>query len=420
MTSNTTTTLWQVTAEAAPDTPQLVEDLKLDVLVIGAGYTGLSTALHLAQANTTVAVMESNQIGHGGSGRNMGQVNAGFLLLPQQVVSHLGPELGERMNHAFSRSTQLVFKLIEQYQIFCNLERNGNLFLAHNARSRKLIQAFFTQHSDLGAKLEWLEEEKTQEAVGSPRYTSAVLDYRAGTIQPLSYVRGLARAAISEGARVHCNTKIMDLKPSHYGWLATTENGHGISAKQVVLATDSYTDGLWPSLAKSLIPVTAQQVATTPLSENVARTIVPHGRGTADRMIFTHYFRKDVNNRLLMVTGGPSPSPTSLLNHFFPQLGDNIRYEYQWNGQVSVSKDKLPRIYKAAPNLLAVMGYSGRGISSGTLMGKLISDHLLREEDLPVPTIAIERRYFPGIQRVAANLLLDGLRRLDNFDKIRL
>ena len=159
MTSNTTTTLWEVTAEAAPDTPHLVEDLKLDVLVVGAGYTGLSTALHLAQANTTVAVMESNQIGHGGSGRNMGQVNAGFLLLPQQVVSHLGPELGERMNHAFSRSTQLVFKLIEQYQIFCNLEQNGNLFLAHNARSRKLIQAFFTQHSGLGAKLEWLEEE---------------------------------------------------------------------------------------------------------------------------------------------------------------------------------------------------------------------------------------------------------------------
>lgn len=407
--------LWQATATTPPDTQPLGESRRTDVLVVGAGYTGLSTALHLAQAGVEVAVLEAEEIGYGGSGRNMGQVNAGFLLLPEDVVRQVGPELGARMNATFTSSADLVFDLINRYAIDCDAVREGNLFLAHNARSQKLITAFRDQHRLFGARVEWLDEETTRSLVGSPVYTRAALDHRSGTLQPLSYARGLARAALDEGAAIYTQSRVTALAKQHDGWQAKTHNGMDIGATQVVLATDSYSDSLWPGLAQTLIPITAQQIATEPLSENVARTILNGGQATADRMRFVHYFRKDSDGRLIMVSGGSSPPGVSLFKRFFPQL-DNIRLDYQWNGTVALSRDHLPYLCRLAPGLTGVVGFSGRGLSAGTMLGKILAEHLndeLSESELPIPVRNLEPQRLRTLKVGAMRVLLTTARWVD-------
>ena len=407
--------LWQATAESAPDTTSLSESRRVDVVVVGAGYTGLSTALHLAQLGVDVAVVEAEEIGFGGSGRNMGQVNAGFLVLPEDVVANVGFELGARMNATFTNSADLVFGLINRYAIECDAVREGNLFLAHNKRTRALIETFRDQHLALGARIESLDEETTRSTVGSPVYRSAVLDHRSGTVQPLSYARGLARAALTEGAAIYTHTRVISLEQHHDGWVVNTNTGASLTAAKVVLATDSYSDSLWPGLAQTLIPITAQQIATEPLSENLARTILDGGQATADRMRFVHYFRKDRDGRLIMVSGGTAAPGVGLFKQFLPQLGD-VRLEYQWNGTVAISRDHLPFLCRLAPGVTGVVGFSGRGLSAGTMVGKLLAEHLndkISAADLPLPVRDLAPQSFRTLKSSAMSVLLTSAKWVD-------
>ena len=410
-----TENLWQATASPSPDTEPLDQSRHTDVVAVGAGYTGLSTALHLAELGVDVTVLEAEEIGYGGSGRNMGQVNAGFLVLPHEVVRLMGNEVGARMNAVFTNSADLVFNLINRHAIECDAVRKGNLFLAHDNRTRTLIELFRDQHLELGAQIEWLDTDDTRSYVGSPVYTNAALDHRSGTVQPLSYARGLARAAIKEGAAIYTQSRVTSLAKQHDGWEAKTDSGVSIIAAKVVLATDSYSDSLWPGLARTLIPITAQQIATEPLSENVARTILDGGQATADRMRFVHYFRKDGSGRLIMVSGGPSPPKASLFKQFFPQL-DNVRIDYEWNGTVALSRDHLPFLCRLASGVTGVVGFSGRGLSAGTMIGKLLAEHLsdkVPEQDLAVPVRALDPQTFRSVKTGAMSLLLSSAKLVD-------
>lgn len=407
--------LWHDTASLEPATFPLPESRRADVLIVGAGYTGLSSALHLAQKGAEVAVVEAEEIGFGGSGRNMGQVNAGFLLLPEEVIRHLGPELGARMNTTFAESAELVFSLIKRYAIECDAVREGNLFLAHDRRSRALITKFHDQHLEQGASVQWLEHDAVQSLVGSPVYTNGVLDQRSGNVQPLSYARGLARAALEAGADIYTKSRVIGLTKHHDGWEAKTSHGASITAPSLVLATDSYSDSLWPGLKQTLIPVTAQQIATEPLGQNVSRTILDGGQASADRMRFVHYFKKDRDGRLLLVSGGSSAPGIGLIKRFFPQLED-IRLAYQWNGIVAMSRDHLPYLCRLAPGLTGVVGFSGRGLSAGTMVGKILSRYLsgeLAENELPIPVRNLQPQSFWTLKRGAINIALTGARWLD-------
>ncbi|HIN70468.1 MAG TPA: FAD-binding oxidoreductase [Acidobacteria bacterium] len=407
--------LWAQTASRAPRIGPVSENISADVLVIGGGYTGLSTGLHLAQKGTEVVVLEADEVGFGGSGRNMGQVNTGFKVLPDNVERRVGRTLGERMNHTFARAADLVFDLIDEYQIDCDAKRNGNIFLAHNQRSIALIEAYQEQHRKWGGDVRWLNREAVRSALGSPRYIAGVLDARCGTLQPLSYARGLARTAQACGARVYSRSRVAMMKPGHRDWTATTDGNHSVEATKVVIATDAYSDELLPGLNRTLIPVTVQQVATTPLGENVGRTILDGGHGTSDRMHFTHYFCKDRDGRLLMVTGGGKPPSVALMKHYFPQLG-NIAFEYQWSGMVGLSPTQLPRLHRPAPDLIAVMGYSGRGLTTATMIGKLLAQHLtgeLEERDLPLPMVSLQPHAAHRLKTIAMSGTIGAARWLD-------
>ena len=407
--------LWNATAAPAPATTSLTSSLRTDILVVGGGYTGLSTALHLAENGAEVAVLEAQALGHGGSGRNMGQVNAGFLVRPLDVIRHVGPALGERMNATFADSTGLVYDIIARYAIDCDLVRKGNLFLAHDRRSLNLVRAFHDQHLTTGAPMEWLERDAVGSLVGSATYTAGVLDHRAGNVQPLSYARGLGRAAIEAGAMVHTRTRVTGLSRTQGRWQAETESGAAVTAEQIVLATDSYSDSLWDGLARTLVPIIAQQVATEPLGENVGRTILDDGQATADRMRFVHYFKKDRDGRLIMLVGGPAPPAPELLKRFFPQL-DKVRFQYHWTGAVGLSRDHLPHLCRPAPGITAVMGYSGRGLTAGTMVGKLLAESLLgNQPEPPIPIQPLKPRRFWKLQTAAMSFALSAASKVDTL-----
>jgi glycine/D-amino acid oxidase-like deaminating enzyme len=409
--------LWAATAAAAPQAEPIRNNTRTDVLVVGAGYTGLSTALHLAEKGVDVTVLEAHELGFGGSGRNMGQINTGFLVLPDDVEKSVGSDLGQRMNQTFAQAADLVFELIERHNIDCDAVRAGNFFLAHDPRSHSLIEKYRDQHERWGAPLQWLEGPQLQSALGSARYSAGVLDERSGTLQPLSYVHGLARAAIAAGAKIHCFSRVSGLTQTDTSWHALTQGGLTVDAEQVVLATDSYSDALYGSLDKCLLPITAQQVATEPLGENVGRSILDGGQATADRMRFTHYFRKDRDGRLLMVVGGATLPAPELLKRFFPQLAD-VRFDYQWSGVVGVSPTHLPRVHKPAAGLTALTGYSGRGLTTATMAGKLLAEHLtgeLGERDLPMPIERLSSIPFRGLKSAAISGALAAARWVDSI-----
>jgi glycine/D-amino acid oxidase-like deaminating enzyme len=188
--------LWAATAPALPTEP-MVGDSSVDVAVIGAGYTGLSTALHAREHGLSVIVLEAADVGFGGAGRNVGLVNAGLWLQPNDVLEALGKSYGERLITELGAAPQLVFELIERNAIACEANRNGTLHCAVGRKGVRELEQRFAQWRERGAPVELLMREQTAVEVGSNAFMASLLDRRAGTIQPLAYARGLANTAMT-------------------------------------------------------------------------------------------------------------------------------------------------------------------------------------------------------------------------------
>jgi len=196
--------LWVETAVSAPSCEMLETALHTDVLVIGAGFTGLSSALHLVEQGVSVVLLEAGCIGYGGSGRNAGLVNAGIWKNPAHVTRHLGAEAAKRLNLALRDSPATVFDLVDRFQMQCDARRCGTLHVAHSNSGMSYLEDRCQQLQDLGAAVELVDGQRSRVMSGSPQYChGAILDPNAGTIQPLGYVREMARAAISRGVALY-------------------------------------------------------------------------------------------------------------------------------------------------------------------------------------------------------------------------
>ena len=391
--------LWYATAEPPPDAPRCTADSSADVAVIGGGYTGCSAALHLALAGKSVVVLEAKEFGWGGSGRNAGMVNAGLWLDPQDVIARVGETYGERLMIGLDSAPALVFELIERYAISCNLVRKGVIKAAHNHTGLKALQEHVRQWRQRGADIELFDDNRARELLGTTRYVGGLIDHRSATIQPLSYVRGLARAAQREGAALHTRSPVIRLDRNDSRWKVSTRNGV-VAATHVILATNVYSDDLWPGVRESTIPAGAFFYATEPLGDNIARSILPAGHGMYDTKPVMTFARLDQENRLLIGSLGQLPrvdpkTPNSWINRLrkqlFPQL-DNVPWTYQWSGSIGFTPDHIPRLHEPAPNLYMSLGYNGRGIAPGTFWGKELAariDGKRMAGEMPLPVTAI-------------------------------
>jgi len=394
--------LWEATAPAAPPAPPLRGRVEVDVAVIGAGYTGLSAALHLAEAGRSVAVLEAAEIGFGASGRNVGLVNAGMWVLPDMLPQRLGETHGARLLQLLGDAPSLVFDLVARHGIACEALRHGSLHCAVGASGLASLRTRAEQWQRRGAPVEVLSRDETAARVGTTAYAGALLDRRAGTIQPLAYARGLARAALAAGATLHGGSPVVGAEDRGSAWRLAIDGGGQVDARWVVVATNTYTlpDGPWSSLASELVRMPYFNVATRPLPDALRRTILPGGEGAWDTRTVLSSLRLDAAGRLVFGSIGALRPPGHGLHlrwgrrallKLFPALRD-VAFEHEWYGWIGTTSDALPRFHPLARNVVSFSGYNGRGIGTGTVFGRELARLLLGEiavADLALPDGAI-------------------------------
>ena len=412
--------LYTDTARPAVDTPPLVGERSVEVAIVGGGYTGLSAALHLAGRGVEACVVERNEIGWGASGRNGGQVNPGLYPDPEAIAATFGEERGMRMLRFASGAPDLVFSLIEKHGITCEAARGGTIRAAFNASGARRVASTLGQLRDRGLPAEALGQAELAQATGTDRYNSAIFFPQGGKLNPLGYARGLGEAAIGAGATVHGATPALELAREGSRWRLRTPGG-GLLAERIVLATNGYTDGLWPKLRRSIVPVYTTIVASAPLAPDIAARILPGGAVLYEVGNNTVYYRLDAENRLLMGGRSPIRDVTSMADaarlrqyaeRLWPVL-EGISWTHVWNGQVAITIDHNIHLHEPARGVLISLGYNGRGIAMATAMGEVLARRISGEavETLPMPVTGLRPIRFHSLWKpaTAARLAYGGL-----------
>lgn len=389
--------LWERTAaEPVPSAPPLTEDVACDVAVVGGGYTGLSTALHAAERGLQVRLLEAERVGAGGSGRNVGLVNAGLWLAPDAVERALGAVHGPRLLALLANAPADVMALVQRHGIDCELTRTGTIHAAHAPRGLAELRRRAEAWRRRGAPVELLDRDEMVRRVGTARFPGGLLDPRAGTLNPMAYARGLARAAQAAGATLHERSPALAIEAVGGGWRVRCAQG-SLTAPKVVLATNAYGRGLWPGLERELSFIHYFNLATEPLGARLAH-VLPERQGLWDTAPIMSSLRRDAFGRLILGSMGRVRGGTRgltarwaarRLRRLFPDLGP-VRFESAWHGRIAMTGDHLPRLLRPAEGVFAPMGYNGRGITTGTVIGRELAAVLAGapDEALPLPPSA--------------------------------
>jgi glycine/D-amino acid oxidase-like deaminating enzyme len=381
--------LWAATAPAGPVLPALEDDQASDVVIIGAGFTGLSTAIHLREAGVTAIVIEAAEPGWGASGRNNGQVIptlAGHD--PSAMVKRHG-EAGARFNAVLRDSAAYLFDLVRRYNIPAEAEQAGWVQPVHSPGRFKLAEKRVKEWSAIGAPVELLDRTAVSAMLGSDAWFGGFWNRSGGHINPLALTRGMAEVALKLGAVIYARSPAVSIAHANGRWTVRTANG-SVTARALVLATNAYTGEferqLAPQIASEVIPVLSWQMATSPVSDNIAKTIIPDRQAMSDTHRELYFARWDARNRL--VTGGAATFPgagganlrepvAERLKRLWPQLGD-VEFDYVWSGYVGMTPDNLlrpevpgfPRIHRLGPNGFAWVGCNGRAVALSISLGR--------------------------------------------------
>jgi glycine/D-amino acid oxidase-like deaminating enzyme len=415
--------LWAATAPPAPATPPLDQDAEADVCVIGGGYAGLSTALHLAERGVSVALLEAHEPGWGGSGRNGGQVIPGIKYDPSELSAKYGPEAGDALARFAGSTADLVFDLIARHGMDVRHVRRGWIQGAHTDEMIVTVKRRAAEWAARGVATRVLDRDQANAALGARQYLGGWVDPRGGGVQPLAYARGLARAALTAGAALHGGSRVTALARTGASFVVTTAQGAKVRAGKVVMATGGYTGDLVPRLRQTIIAPNSFIVATEPLGDNVAKSILPDGHVTSDTRQLLLYFRKDHQNRFLMGGRGPFREPSGasdwahlerVLLKFYPQL-EGAPIQHRWCGRVALTRDFLPHIHEPEPGLIIDIGCMGRGIGLQTAMGRALAGYAATGDrsELPFPITPIEPLPFHALHKLYVSAIIAWYRLTD-------
>ncbi|KRD96163.1 oxidoreductase [Bosea sp. Root381] len=397
--------LWAATAPAGPVLGALAGDVQADVVVIGAGFTGLSTAIHLRENGVGVVVVEAAEPGWGASGRNNGQVIptlAGHD--PSAMVARHG-EAGERFNAVLRDSAQYLFDLVRRYEVPAEAEQAGWIQPVHSPGRFKLAEKRVREWSAIGAPVELLDREAAAKMLGSEAWFGGFWNRTGGHINPLALARGLAEVALKLGATIHARSPVSSMAREGDRWVVRTAKG-SVTARALVLATNAYTGeferGLAPEIAQEVIPVLSWQMATQPISDNIAKTIIPARQAVSDTHRELIFARWDARNRL--VTGGAAVFPGKggnnlrgpigdKLKRLWPQLGE-VSFDYVWSGYVGMTPDDVlkpqvpgyPRIHQLGPNGFGWVGCNGRAVALSISLGRELAQ---ATQGVPLGTLGL-------------------------------
>ncbi|VEF42122.1 NAD(P)/FAD-dependent oxidoreductase [Bordetella bronchiseptica] len=404
--------VWTDTAAPAMATVPLAGHADCDVAIVGAGITGLSAALHLAERGLRACVLEARDPGWGASGRNGGQVIPGIKHDPDEILARHGRERGEPLLHMVGTAADTVFDLIDRYGLDCHPVRRGWIQPAHSRQALDAVLARARQWRARGADVAELDAGDVARRLGTGRFLGGWIDRRAGSIQPLRYTRGLLRAALSLGAAVHGQSPVVALQREGSRWLVRCAQGASVRAEHVLIATNAYTDDLWPGLRRTVIAANSFIVATSPLDPALAPAILPGGEVASDSRRLLLYFRRDADRRFILGGRGRFADPVSDAdwNHLvrgarllYPQLADTP-FVHRWSGRVALTRDFVPHVHQPSPNLRIVLGYNGRGVALATQMGNYLAREISGGEPLPYPVTPIAPIPLHGLKRLYIGL----------------
>jgi len=394
--------LWAAVTPQIEAFERLRGERRCDVAVIGGGFMGLAAALHLADAAVDVILLEAAETGWGASGRNNGLVVPGLKHDPDEVRRLLGSDDGERLLRLSGDAPRQVFGLIDRLGIQCDARQDGWIQAAHARAALPVIERRVLAWQALGADVSLLPEDSVAERLGTDYYAGAWLDPRGGSLNPLAYVRGLAVAARNAGAQIYECTPATAVQKCAEGWRVRTPDG-AVVAKTVLCCTNAYNHGI-REMRGVVIPLRTAQIASSPLSEEQSRTILPGGESASDTQRLLTSFRLTADNRLIM--GGASATAgdehPGLFRHLhraverrFPGL-DGLLWQFGWSGYLALTNNHLPAIFKPANGYYAGIGCNGRGIAMATVVGQELAEIVMgkveRECEVPIRKV----RKIPG------------------------
>lgn len=385
-----THSFWSATAGEPLDLASLTGNIQCDVLVIGGGFNGCTSALCLAEQGASVVLLEANEPGAGATGRNAGMVNPGQFMGPEEIEKALGKEYGERFVSQLGAAPQLVRTLITRLGIACDLDDKPIIRASHNAASARELEAQARAWQSRNMPVEIVDATHLAVMSGTDQYRNALLDHRGFTIQPLAYIRGLSRAAISAGARFYSNTPVTQVWRDGRTWKASTAQGQ-VSAEQVIIATNALTGELFRDIASETLPIGAFGFATDPLPAELQQRILPSGHSMYDTHMIPLFLRYDRDGRLMVGSLGFLPWGEQTkwadraIRKLFPDVPP-LTWRYRWSGTLGLTPNRLPHLLQPAPGLLATVGCNGRGIAPNTFFGHMLADMAMgRNTDLPLP-----------------------------------
>ena len=341
MASTLPDSLWTATATPPSAYPRLEGEERADVCIIGGGFTGLSAALHLAEGGASVVVLEAGVVGSGASGRNGGQVIPGLKHDPGELESEFGAERGARLTELVGGAADFVFGLVRRHRIECDARQDGWIKACHSESALRAASHTAGDWGRRGAAVEAIDRVRIAELTGTDAYIGGFVDHRGGVVQPLSYTRGLARAAQQAGVRIHEGSVAGTPQRGGGQWIVSSATG-SVRADKVIIGTNGYTDlagaqGPWPKLARTVIPVYSYIAATRPLSDDLRRAILPKGQAVSDSRRLLRYFRLDAAGRMVMGGRGRTRESADRSDYaniiasaveLYPQLG-GCDWEYR-------------------------------------------------------------------------------------------
>jgi gamma-glutamylputrescine oxidase len=377
---------------------------RADVCIIGAGYTGLSSALHLAQRGYDVVLLEARKPGWGASGRNGGQLCSGQRKDQDELTAMVGTDTARQFWELAEAAKNLSRQLIAEHGIDCDL-KPGIAHPNHKpgyAHGTEAYVDFLRRQYDY-QQIEYLEPDAMAELVGSASYFGGSLDMGAGHLHPLNYALGLTEAALAAGAGIYQSTIVEGLEEGSPNRIITNQGI--VEADSVVLACNGYLGKLEPRVSGKIMPINNFIIATEPLSEAQLKVINPRDVAIADSRFVVNYYRLSADKRMLFGGGENYRQnfPRDIANfvrkpmlQVYPQLEDS-RIDYAWGGTLAVTLNRMPHFGRLGNNnTYYAQGYSGQGVAMATLAGKLIAEAVAGEAERFDLFGKIPTRSFPG------------------------
>lgn len=369
--------VWHVTAPAAPALESLKGEIETDILVIGAGVAGLSTALHLAEAGLDVVVVEADQPGSGATGQSGGLIAPDYIRhSPETIGKLIGRQAGEKLTRFLGGSAQYCFDLIERHGIECDHRQDGFWSPAHTETLAETQRTYAAQWRSRGFDVSFMERDDVRQALGSHRYCGGLRFGQGGALNPLAYVRGLARAALKAGAGVYAESPITSLSHVNGVWTAQTPGGL-VKARRLVLAANGGNAALHPAMRRTVLPLHVVEFATAPLSPEQRAHILPQGGCFTDKTPYVFSARYDGPGHLISAFPksflvGPKAfhreAKRRLVGHFEALPAPEI--DYLWEGTAWINTSFLPEIYDLGDSAFAIQACNGRGLSTNTAIGR--------------------------------------------------